>query len=468
MLMRGIRMKECQNIEWKEDWKDEYLKWICAFANTDGGSLCIGIDDAGHIHPLKNEKKLLEDLPNKIRDVLGIIADIRLITTEKGDYIRIDVPPYPNLISYKSRFYCRSGSTTQELKGVDLQRMILRKQGVTWDSIVEPKASLDDLSDEAFQVFKEDVSKKGRMAAVRNESKLSILDKLGLIENGKLNRAGILLFHKEPERFVFGAYTKIGFFRNDADLLYQNEVHGPLFLQAKQVFDLLITKYMKAYVSYEGIKRVEKFLFDPEAIREALLNSLIHKDYSSMIPIQIKVYDDKIYFFNSGVLPDNWTTERLFQTHSSKAFNPLIADAFFKTGDIEAWGRGISKIIEACQRDGITGPCYDVTAGSGFSLLLDASSRFKALSLNSTSDHPQGVKRGVKQGVKRGVKQNSDRYDLILSEIRKDPSTSFARIAEATGLSIKMVEKSIKGLKSQGILDRVGTSRGGHWIIHAP
>ena len=451
-------MKECQNIEWKESWNDENLKSICAFANTEGGTLYIGINDRGEISPLKNEKKLLEDLPNKIRDILGIIPDIRLVPAEKGDYIRIEVPPYPNLISYKGRFYCRSGSTTQELKGVDLQRMILRKQGVTWDSIIEPKASLDDLSDEAFLIFKEDISKKGRMASIQTESKISILEKLGLIENGKLNRAGILLFHKNPERFVFGSYTKIGFFKNDADLLYQNEVHGPLFLQAKQVFDLLITKYMKAYVSYDGINRVETFLFDPEAIREAFLNSLIHKDYSSMIPIQIKVYDDKIFFFNSGVLPVNWTTEKLFQTHSSKAFNPLIADAFFKTGAIEAWGRGISKIIDACQRDGITGPCYEVTAGSGFSLLLDASNRLKTLTEHNTADYPQGVK--------QGVKSNAQKQSLILSEIRKDPSISFARIATATGLSIKVVEKTIGTLKKQGVLVHVGTSRGGHWVIH--
>lgn len=461
-------MKECQNIEWKESWNDEYLKWICAFANTDGGSLCIGINDRGEISPLKNEKKLLEDLPNKIRDILGIIADIQLITTAKGNYIRIEVPPYPNLISYRGRFYCRSGSTTQELRGVDLQRMILKKQGVTWDSIIEPKASLDDLSEEAFLVFKDEISKKGRMATVQNESNVSILEKLGLVENGNLNRAGILLFHKNPERFIFGSYTKIGFFKNDADLLYQNEVHGPLFLQAKQVFDLLVTKYMKAYVSYEGITRVEKFLFDPEAIREAFLNSLIHKDYSSMIPIQIKVYDEKIFFFNSGVLPDNWTTERLFQIHSSKAFNPLIADAFFKTGAIEAWGRGISKIIEACQRDGVKGPCYEITAGSGFSLLLDASERFKALTKRITADYPQGVKRGVKRGVKQGVKIYSEKQKLILSAIRKNPSISFAKIAVATGLTIKVVEKNIGMLKSQGILDRIGTPRGGHWVILKP
>ena len=153
--------------------------------------------------------------------------------------------------------------------------------------------------------------------------------------------------------------------------------------------------------------------------------------------------------------------DNIFSTAFPTVFSTVfstVADAFFKAGDIEAWGRGISKIIEACRRDGITGPCYDVTTGSGFSLLLDASQRFKELSREFTSDHPQGVKQGVK----------SDRYEMILSEIRKDPSTSFAKIAQATGLSIKIVERSVGVLKSKGILERVGTSRGGNWIIRTP
>lgn len=163
-------VKECQNIEWKESWNDDYLKWICAFANTEDGSLYIGIDDKGNVFPLKNEKKLLEDLPNKIRDVLGIIADVRLVSTDKDDYIRIDVPAYPNLINYHDRFYYRSGSTTQELKGADLQRMIMKKQGITWDTTQEPKASLD--------LFKSAVKRRDRMPDIDNETMESILEHL--------------------------------------------------------------------------------------------------------------------------------------------------------------------------------------------------------------------------------------------------------------------------------------------------
>ncbi len=539
-------MKECQNIEWKETWNDDYLKWVCAFANAEGGSICIGIDDSGKIYPLKNEKKLLEDLPNKIRDVLGIIADVKLIPTESGDYIRIDVPAYPHLISYHGRFYYRSGSTTQELKGPALERMFLKKQGVTWDSIAEPSASLDDLSPEAFALFKNAAKKHGRMQNIdmASESQETILRNLNLVENGSLNRAGILLFHRNPERFIPGAYVKIGFFQSDADLLYQDDIHGPLFQQVEKTVDLLLTKYMKAYISYEGITRVEKYLFDPDAIREAVLNCIIHKEYSSLIPIQIKVYDDKIYFYNSGVLPENWTIEKLYQSHGSRPFNPLIAEAFFRTGAIESWGRGISKIIEACRNGGIADPVYEFYSGSGYCLQLNASAKLSeiretiepiktdthtdtlltpllttakivkllqndrtltgveianALGVSArtayrkltqlqedgvikrigtkrdghwlvtrTTDndnHPQYATVGGETGVKQGVKSSVNRYKEILSLIQEDNTISTVNIARQTGLSEKVVEKTLKQLKEEGFLRRVGAARGGYWDI---
>ena len=146
-----------------------------------------------------------------------------------------------------------------------------------------------------------------------------------------------MLFLDNPERYVSGAYIKIGFFVTDDDLRYQDEIHGNLFSQAENTLDLLFSKYLKAYISYRGIQRLEKFLFPYLAVREALLNAIVHKDYSSGIPIQISVYDDKMVLWNSGQLPQDWTLERLLGKHPSVPCNPLVANAFFRAGYIESW-----------------------------------------------------------------------------------------------------------------------------------
>ena len=109
-------MPEHQNIEYKQSWRDEYLKWICGFANANGGTIFIDKDDNGNVVGVDEAKRLLEEIPNKVRNVLGIMVDVNLHETEQVDYLEIIVEPYPNSISYKGQYHYRSGSTKQELK----------------------------------------------------------------------------------------------------------------------------------------------------------------------------------------------------------------------------------------------------------------------------------------------------------------------------------------------------------------
>jgi len=98
----------------------------------------LGRDDDGNPVGVKDSKKLLEDLPNKIRDVLGIVVDVRLKTQKQKDLVEIHVEPYPSPISYKGEYHYRTGSTKQELKGAALERFLLQKRGRRWDDVPEP------------------------------------------------------------------------------------------------------------------------------------------------------------------------------------------------------------------------------------------------------------------------------------------------------------------------------------------
>lgn len=104
-------MNETQNIEWKESWRDEYLKWVCGVANAQGGVLEIGRNNEGTVAGLANARRLLEELPNKMRDLLGIVADVDLESEDGKDFIRITVEPYPNPVSFRGEYHYRSGST---------------------------------------------------------------------------------------------------------------------------------------------------------------------------------------------------------------------------------------------------------------------------------------------------------------------------------------------------------------------
>ena len=199
---------------------------------------------------------------------------------------------------------------------------------------------------------------------ILEESDTGVIEKLRLREREFLKRAAVLLFHRSPARFFRDAYVKLGYFR-DAELLYQDVIEGNLFEQVDRTMDLLYSKYSRALISYEGVYRVETFPVPREAMREAVINAVIHRDYADPVPIQIRVYDDRIMLWNPGHLPADWSVERLTEEHASRPYNPAIAYAFFRAGMIEAWGRGIRRITTACEAAGNPLPLWRIEPGGG-------------------------------------------------------------------------------------------------------
>ena len=351
-------MQEQQNIEWKESWRDEYLKWICGFANAHGGKIYIGKNNKGEVVGIKDAKRLMDDLPNKIVTNLGIICDINLLEENQKQFIEISVEPYPNPVNYKGQYHYRSGSTKQELKGAALDKFMLEKKGKKWDGVPVPNVSVDDLKIETFEFFKKRAIVSKRIdESVITEKNINILENLRLTEKPYIKRAAILLFHPDPEKYFTGAYIKIGYFQTDTELIFLDEVKVNLFEQVEKTIEILFTKYIKAIISYEGIHRVETYEYPKDAVREAILNA--HKDYSMGVPIQISVYNNKLMIWNYGQLPEDWTVENLKQKHSSIPYNPDIANAFFRAGFVESWGRGTIKIIEQCKEHGLPKPEFE-------------------------------------------------------------------------------------------------------------
>lgn len=160
-------MAESQNIEWKESWRDEYLKWICGFANAQGGRIYIGKRDDGTVIGVSNAKKLMEDIPNKIQNTLGIVADVNLLTENGLDYIEIVVSPWAFPVNYNGEYHYRSGSTKQQLRGSALTNFLMSKTGLKWDSAVVNNIAIDDLDKESFDIFRREALRSGRMTEER-------------------------------------------------------------------------------------------------------------------------------------------------------------------------------------------------------------------------------------------------------------------------------------------------------------
>ena len=238
-------MSESQNIEYKESWRDEYLKWICGFANAQGGRIYIGIDDNQQVVGVADTKRLMEDIPNKIVNYLDIVADVNLLHKEDKDYIEIAVQPCNLPIAYHGIYHYRSGSTKQELKGAALQQFLLRKMGHSWDDIENERATLDDIDRQAIDFFLRKAVDAGRMPVDSlNETTEKVLSNLNLIGGeGELRNAALLLFGKKHAKFFTRVQFRIGRFgRDEADLMFQDVVDGNIIQMTDRVIEVLKSK----------------------------------------------------------------------------------------------------------------------------------------------------------------------------------------------------------------------------------
>ena len=243
---------------------------------------------------------------------------------------------------------------------------------------------------------------------------------------------------------------KIGFFGDGPDLQYQDEIYGSLFIQADRVVELIYLKYFKARISYDGLIRVERYPIPKDAMREAVFNALMHSNYDSGVQIQIRIHEDLVLISNDCVFPANWTAETLMQRHRSEQYNPKIANAFFRAGYVEAWGRGIENMCKLCVDYGVkteytVHPC-------------DVMLEFKIPQLDASDKRPEKV-------TERGTEKVTENQAIIIREMEKDSFITAVSLAKILGISLRKTKENIKKLQQKGLIRRIGPDKGGHWQI---
>lgn len=280
-----------------------------------------------------------------------------------------------------------------------------------------------------------------------------LLERLDLLVDGKLKRAGALCFYRRAEKVIGGCYIKIGKF-DGSEILYQDEVHGSLLLMADRVIDLIYLKYLKAAISYYKETRVETYPFARDAVREAVFNALIHCNWADNIPIQIRIEDDAMYISNSSLLPFGWTAETLMGSHTSKPLNPDIANVFYRAGYIESWGRGIQKICDACKSIGADEPRY-IVHGEDIMVIFHALESAKIPDSKDSKVQYEPLDEPMRKPLEKD----------LLQFLRSNPQGTYDEMAELFKVSRSTVKRTIKQLGEQGKLERAGGKRYGHWVI---
>jgi len=364
-IIKLITSGETERVEFKESLNETFYKAISAFANTKGGTILLGVNDKDGIVGVESSTKFLEDLTNRTVNKLSLYPEIETIDIKGRRVIVVRVVRSGYPVSYEGRYYERVGNTTREMSPQKLQVLLLG--GKTWDSLTS-EFPLEQIDPEAVRRFVRLAVEKNRLTGVSlDEPPEIILEKLQLVADEKLTNGAILLFGKNPQKPFTNLCVRIGRFKTETTIIDDKWVKGNLFQQFDETLNVL-RQHIGVRYEIKGIEREDIWDYPLPALREAVLNALIHRDYFNIANFTtIKVYDDHIWFSNPGGLPEGITVEQLKSPHQSCLRNPLIAKVFYLAGYIEQYGSGTVRMVEWMREAGLPEPEYREEMG-GFSV----------------------------------------------------------------------------------------------------
>jgi ATP-dependent DNA helicase RecG len=443
----------CKNHDWKESWQNEHISIICGFANAGGGVLEIGRSENGEIQDIENLDRLKGVIPDKIRHYTGIVPEVDVLESEDGNYLTATVKSYHFPVSYKGKFYYYSQGMARELEDNELE-VFLKPYANTWDYAAAHYAKISDLEKRALDAYRRFAFRRSRIKTwqVGRSNKL-LLDLLHLRNGKNLKRAAVLLFYRAPEVVATGAYIKIELPDEPDDSLGNKEIRGPLITIVDRVEDLVYKQYLKYDLIWEGLTEIKNYLVPRQAFREALLNAVIHRDYTTDNPILIQIRKNSLLIQNDGVPLENRTNENLLSERVSLQRNPFIANAFLQMGEISAWGYGIEKILDSCKAFNKPEPFYDISSGKTTICFNFDSTAAKKLPVDF-------ARLFTKFPVLSEVQQR------ILELMIQNPKVSIIQLAEDTKLTKGVIQTEIRRLRSSGLIEHLGERSGGYWEVN--
>ena len=362
---------ESETAERKQSWNEDGLKALAAFANTRGGTLWIGITDAGKTVGWDGDGHEQETISNQISNSLQCLPAAMTIQFRDGLPIMvIRMVRAASPVAVRGRYYQRAGNSTREVPPAELPRFLLERTGQNWDEL-PTDFGMEDVSERTIADFR--ILARERLPDLSpSDTSALVLEKLQLtLGDGRLNRGGLLLFGRDPQRLVRTSYVQVGRFQDEITILDEKTTNGNLFVQLEQTMQAIrsyvfvrydIPKAAAGRSALQDLQRHEVWEFPYDAVREAVLNALVHRDYTSVGRIQIRVYNDRLVISNPGTLPEALTVSDLFKEHNSFPRNPAIAQTIYYTQLIEKWGTGTLRMRNACRMEGAPDPEFEARA----------------------------------------------------------------------------------------------------------
>ena len=444
-----IKTGESETVEFKEKIDERTIESAVAFANTKGGTIFIGISDKNNIKGIKIGKETLNQWTNQISQSTDprIIPEIEQIKVSGKTVIAVKIKENPiKPISKKGRCLKRVDSSNRAMSAQEVAQMHLHSTGMSWDKYPVKDASLEDIDIDNVNRYIRKARETGRKKVGDDEEPIQVLEKMSLITEGHPTWAAILLFSRQTNKFISQSAIHCGRFKKGNIVIDDRMVVGTIFEQIEEAMDFIRKNINVEFVMTGKPQRDQVWDYPLEALREALINAVCHRDYTIFSNIEVRIYDDKLIIRSPGFLPYGITLEELYKPHSSTLRNKGLAEVLYDTELIERWGSGIEKIQQHCLDAGLPEPIFEEYQGFQVVFRKDVYDEEYLRSLNLNERQIKAV-----MYVKENKQITNKEYQEICNTSKRTAS------------------RDLLDLVSSGIFEQIGTTgTGTAYILKGP
>jgi ATP-dependent DNA helicase RecG len=383
-----ISQGESDTLEFKTNFNKEAIESCGAFANTRGGHLLIGVAGNGTVTGVQIGDETFNHWRNQVVQSSDptIIPDIESQNIEGKTIAVITLQNWPiKPVAIRGRHYKRVGSSNRAMNAQEVTLLHLETTGGSWDHLEKDDSTVEDIDIDQINRYISKSQRTGRKQIGKDEDPIDVLKKLHLIKGDKPTFASLLLFGKEDRDFLSQAEIHCGRFLRETDIDDDRMITGTLISQIEEALEFVKKHIKKSIRIKETATREDVWEYPLDAIREAIINAVCHRDYTLPSKTEIRIFDDSINIWNPGGLPRGLSIDDLYKPHPSVLRNKGIAAVLYDMGYIEQWGSGMERMRQACLEANLPEPRFEEYQGGfriAFSKALFSKAKLQSMGLN--------------------------------------------------------------------------------------
>ena len=452
---------EDAHTEFKTSFGDEVIVALVAFANAKGGDVFVGVGDTGKIVGVEIGKETVQHWISEVKNKTTpqLVPDVEIITIENKQIAQFSIAEYPiKPVSIKGRCYKRVANSSQLMSVSEVANMHLQTMNVSWDFYPSSHYTINDIDLPKVESLMQRIRKRNPLFNI--ESASEFLRKYELQkDDGTISNGCYLLFCKGQSMYTT---VQMGLFADEITIKDDDTLQTDILSQVDDIM-LFIRKHINKaiIITSTQTENIERWDYPLEALREIVMNMIVHRDYRSPSDSIIKIFPDHIVFFNPGSLQEPITVERLMQNdYVSVLRNKQIANIFKAAGDIEKYGTGVKRVCQMFMDYGLLVPKWEVLPeGMVVTVFIGKNAEIRSsagdgvdVAENHPENHPENL-----------TERQRDIYEYLKHYPYATIRDIIANVDSATMGGLK---HNINVLKQKGLITRIGPDKGGYWQVN--